>query len=1790
MTTFTDFFSQRLEAGGFTTEDALASILPLARQFAVAHRAGLVAPLQGIEPLRVDNTHLWFEEGRLQKPTLHTRQVEALQQPAARAVEVVGQYRVSLDVEEGREDLVSLQVGRRGEPLTQPVYLPGYVSWEHELGHHDPLTDIFVLGLLLASLTCGLDLNEPEQLAEFVQHRRNLFELNPRLHPVLAKLVVRMTELNRHRRPQDLGALLKTLENYRDQDVDFDLDLARQPAWETADRPSRRALILSCLQQRLFEISRRNRLLHFRATTQTINLTWASVPLSFDVENIRPEQILTWGHDFKKSVIAGRPVSLNKHLRFEEALYLPGQLDQIRNEARRDLTEYGFAQLRLVVCFLRWTNLKEKPVERFDSPLVLLPVRLTKTKGVRDVFTLEPLSTEAEINPVLRHYFKQLYAVELPEHVELTESSLDELYAHLAAQVQGSEPAVTIEKIDRPRINLIQASAQRRLEQYRRRVRLSGRGVRSFQELDYSYSRDNYHPLGLRLFQTRLCTQAPRLRTLVEESPRPRTFMMPVAPAPDKERRLFSVAEDASNPYQWEFDLCTVTLGNFHYRKMSLVRDYAVLLGREEGHPGFDAIFSLEPRASLTAPPAPLPLEESYPIVSCDPTQGSALALARTGQNFIIQGPPGTGKSQTITNLIADYVARGQRVLFVCEKRAALDVVYHRLQQAGLQQLCCLIHDSQDDKKEFILNLKQTYEGLLETKEGQAAKSEENRQRLLKDLKKELAPLEHVRAAMQAIAPEAGMPLRQLLERAIELREHTPELAPRAVEQLPAYRLWHENFAALERLQGSLAALQGNTVLAQHPLKRLHGRFATEERPLGAIQQTLAKVTDLLERILPVLKSSNLPAECWDSLDKTRQLVACAAKLEFLAERGLLAVLEPKSELSIKLAGFRKQVAAKQQEIKRAQRKTTGWRQKLMPDETLIALQQARALESSSLRFFKPRWWRLRSLLRRCYDFRSHTVQPTWTQILSALLPEQRLAAQVEEVEAKARAEFSFDGSLHEFAQRVSDILEAEAQLPAPLKEAQRALHADAQGNERVRHLVGLQANVAQLADELAALLVDHEGLSFAELQDELNLIEESLDELPEFLPCLKELANLPAPLASAWRGLALSALQVEAGSAKRTASALLRAEPELARFNGAVQAGHLGALEELYAHWQSANAAAVRDSVCRRFLERVRVASLPHAQLNAEQKEFKTLYNRGRRELEHEFGKTMRYRSIRDLVAGDSGRVLQDLKPVWLMSPFSVSDTLPLQDKLFDVVIFDEASQVTLEEAVPALFRAPQVLVVGDEMQLPPSRFFSAAQADEESLLVEDAAGQEVEYDLSSNSLLNHAARQLPATLLGWHYRSRSESLISYSNAAFYQGRLLTVPEVALSAAAVREILVHAAEDGGANVVQLLERPVSFHLLERGLYQNRRNPAEADYIAQLVRGLLARADGRSLGIIAFSEAQQGEIEQALQRLAHTDDDFRVRLEAEWMREQEGQFVGLLVKNLENIQGDERDVILLSVCYGPAPNGKMLMNFGPINQSGGERRLNVAFSRAKHHMVLVSSIRHHAITNDYNDGARALKNYLRYAETLSAGDLDTARRILWEINPAEDVRRRTATNHGVSAALTARLRERGYHVDTDVGQSDFRCDLAVRGEADSSYRLGILVDTEEYYQTGTLLERGVLRPRLLRNFGWTVYLVLTKDWFEDENAVLHSLEALLTGASSESVAVVADDVAWKCYLEQGDKFWEVRVAGADRIVRFGRLGTDGQTKTKTFPSARVALSDGRRLAEEKRARGFVDVG
>jgi predicted DNA-binding WGR domain protein len=405
-----------------------------------------------------------------------------------------------------------------------------------------------------------------------------------------------------------------------------------------------------------------------------------------------------------------------------------------------------------------------------------------------------------------------------------------------------------------------------------------------------------------------------------------------------------------------------------------------------------------------------------------------------------------------------------------------------------------------------------------------------------------------------------------------------------------------------------------------------------------------------------------------------------------------------------------------------------------------------------------------------------------------------------------------------------------------------------------------------------------------------------------------------------------------------------------------------------------------------------------------------------------------------------------------------------------------------------------------------------------------------------------------------------------------------------------------------------------------------------------MVRGLLKRQTGFSIGVVAFSEAQQGEIEEALSQLTEEDGEFGNLLEAEYTREENDVFCGLFVKNLENVQGDERDIIILSVCYAPGVSGRMLMNFGPINQSGGEKRLNVIFSRAKHHMAVVSSIRHSAITNDFNDGANSLKNFLHYAESISNGDPAEARRILENLDPTNRKRAETSIQKDfVVESLAAALRLRGYVVETHVGQSKFRCDLALRKDADTEFRLGIIVDTDAHYSNANMLDRYLYQPSILRAFNWNVTMVLTRDWYLDSEDVLNRIEKLFKGElvreavmepEIEKIAVpqkptesikesAGKPLAGKVqktsqiahgknadkskpaktekstvrYFEFGSgsssKFWEISIEQNAFTVRFGKRGSSGQSQTKRFSDEAKVLPEAEKLIAEKIRKGYV---
>jgi predicted DNA-binding WGR domain protein len=1860
-----------LSRGGLQTDDVLAVTLPLLREVAALHEQGQVAQLEGAASYRVTEAGtlaLLRAEGAA--PTANREAIERLQAPAASVLRVLGETRVTHEADAGLvvddlrvDDAAAAATGDAPVPPARPAYLPGYRAWEQRLGHHDAASDILCLGQVLASLACGLDFTSADDLRLFAANRENLFRLQERLHPVLAGVIGEMTELDRHRRAQDLPSLIRRLETYREQPRDLSLAGVVAPQDGVVQR---RRAIQQHLRDRLFDLSRRNRLLHFRPTQSSVNLTVASVPLVVDLKSIRLDQLCVWGGAFAADVLGGERVPLARWLRFEDQPYLPGSLDRIIQEARRDRAEYGFSQLSLVLAFLRWHNLKEDRDERIVSPLLLLPVDLARRKGVRDQYLLQADTTEAEVNPVLRQQLRQVYGIVLPGTLDLRSTSIEDFHAQLQAQIAATEPGVRLRLVTQPEIELVHQRARQRLEQFQRRQRVRApMAAAPAAATDYSYSADDFRPLGLKLFHERVRPSPLPLRAAVGGAPAVRYPQMashpasqPAADAAAQEAGAltFALRESSGNPYLWDLDLTAVTLGNFNYRKMSLVRDYNALVEADLANPAFDRVFSMQPRAMEAEAPAPLPLAEQWTVVPADATQAAAVALARGGTSYIIQGPPGTGKSQTITNLIADHVGRGRRVLFVCEKRAAIDVVFHRLRQQGLDELCCMIHDSQADKKAFVLNLKQTYEHWLNSDDG-LDEAQRQRQALVNGIAQDTQALERFDAAMRAVPEHVGAAVRELVHRLVALQEQVaqavpggqPPLTPVQREALPAFAVWQRHGDLAERLQRTLAETVGAPSLAAHAFARLGEALVRHERPLARLAELTDQAEALIDRCGDALAQAwpDAPALRWHDVARW---VAQARLLRGAAARGQLGLLDAASDWSGRLEAAVADLARLAGSAAAAAARTQHWREPLDRADAQAALLQAKAQEGAFWRVLLPSWWRLRKELQRRYDFARHAVRPQPSVVLGELVARH----EADEALAAARAQFTERFGAVEpepFVQMLHGLRDSALKEPAVAAFHRRLLTAAGGGDARtlVEALVALGPDADALAAALDELLTGADLLDLDALGEVVRDLREQADALPDLMPVLQELVDADPGLARVLRTLDLPAAAIEHAVAHESLERLYRSERWLPRFDGAVLARHVQRLGRAERQLFELNARSLRAAARRRFRENVQRSTLALSQLDADGKLFKKAYSAGRRELEHEFGKTMRYKSIRDLASADSGRVVRDMKPIWLMSPLSVSDTLPLAADLFDVVIFDEASQIPVEEAVPALYRAPQVIVVGDEMQLPPTSFFSAARdgEDGDGELAVDDEGERLAVVLDADSLLNQGARNLPATLLAWHYRSRYESLIGYSNAAFYAGNLYTIPDRSLPAGDQGEIVVHGAEvppeAAAAHADALLSRAISFHAVADAVYANRRNEGEARHIARLVRELLNRDTGRSIGVVAFSEAQQGEIEAALNELGSADPAFAQRLEAEYVREEDDQFCGLFVKNLENVQGDERDIIILSICYGRGPDGRMLMNFGPINQRGGEKRLNVIFSRARHHMAVVSSIRHDAITNDYNEGAAALKQFLRYAEQASRGNRGAAQQVLEGLNP---VTRKALA--GLEAAdpvarqLAAALKARGHAVDAQVGQSRFRCDLGIRDPRDGHYALAVLVDSAAHYANRDVFERYVSRPRILGAFGWRVIQVLSRDWYHEPQAVLDRIERALqeapvaeavqageaaddavlavavpeapptasapVGAAQPLAPAAADPAAlaapmaatapaaapalvrrFECTEGSSRKFWQVSQRGTDVTVNFGRIGTQGQTQLKQFGTGQRAQQEVQKLVAEKLKRGYVEI-
>ncbi|HUF99703.1 MAG TPA: AAA domain-containing protein [Ilumatobacter sp.] len=1695
-----------------STGDVLAVGLPLLHQLAAFHAEGLVSRLDGVAHLEYVDGALRIAPGATRPPRLDPRVEKCNPERSERGVEIL--QRLAVDHGDGMERghaITSLDVSDGTAPPDRPMLVVGYRAWEQMLDHHDALTDVHLAGLVLTSYATGLDLDHVDHVHRLALSRRHLLALVPSLHPVVAGVLTDMINPDRHRRPGDLYSTIALLEHHRELPADLDLTDAYEAPGDW--RPA----VLAALRERVFDTSRRNRALYFKPTASSVSLTEASVPLLLDTDRINAADLLTWNDRVAAEFTAGKPVDIERWCRFEEAPYLASTLDSIIASERRLRAEHGQGALRLIVAFLRWVD--PETGESVNSPLLTMPAQLSSQRGVRHRYRVAcdtSADATAEVNPVLRHVFERRFNIMLTTHLEPTPTAIAEFTTNLEAAVRATDPSIRIELVTTPRINLIRRSAQLRVDSYlRRRARAlaaSGRWRRQA----HSYDLDDWRPLGAELYRAYLAPIELPLQLVAGAAPVLRP--PPAFAAPARQRDEFSV-QQSSDRHRWEVDLCAVTIASLGGRRISLARDYdAAISAFEKGDSvpagtlaSFETIFAPRPRV-LDHPPLH-GIEVEQPLVlPADDSQARAVRRAVAEESFIIQGPPGTGKSQTIANLIAALVAENKRVLFVCEKRAAIDVVAHRLDQAGLGELVVTIHDSQLDRKAFIAELGETYSGWMSDIDDDR---EQRRDDALAAVRELLDPLE---AEFVEFGDDRGgrVSVTTLVQRLVTHRAAGVEAALNVPIGVDA-SAWLTSRPALDRVLTARPAAEAMSALGAIPSLRVRPRSLGHPDVVGepnasqrhdpvvtvrhigsALGAAMNRLTELCEAVPPTGDSGLLDRMTVADLLGIAPDLALLTRLATHAGRTMFDPEgDARQELRNSVAAIHAATAVAHERSAVASR----WVAVLDSRDAREALSVATDKEGSLFKMFSGRWREVKSLVERSYRFADHQVRPTVASVLTELVGMHDANESLAGLRATAQARFGTDAAAGAIA--ALERLDGNPLVDVFRQQASAANWLDALPVACGAVVAGTHSIIVASAVPVSALTHLARGLEATPVSHERMLLAWSA------------LNDAPAAVLDAALDPSSTIDQVEL-------AILTEALQRAGTTDGGRYAGErLDVItEQLLARHREllvANAGMVAARARTRFRDHVTFAESSMAGRSDADKEFKRAYNAGRRLLEREFQKKMRHRTIRELAGGESGLVVSDLKPVWMMSPLSVSDTLPLDVDgtsstsggsvgRFDVVVFDEASQIPVEDAVPTLLRSPQSIVVGDRMQLPPTRFFAGAHDLDDEVVV-DVDGHPQSVALDADSFLGQADLALPSALLSWHYRSRSEALIAYSNHAFYGARLATIPDRSLPGDERPEIVVHAASDAQTFANSVLDRPISFHRVTSGVYTDRRNDAEADYIAELIRALLHHPDRRTIGIVAFSEAQQSSIETALTELANIDPEFAEQLAAEEERVDDGEFVGLFVKNLENVQGDERDIIVMSVCYARDAAGRMRMNFGPINQSGGERRLNVIFSRAKRHMAIVSSIDGAAITNIHNDGAAHLARFLTFAAAESRRDgagTSVTKALL--TSPRPPVVSAAGT---IADQIADALRTKGHTVDTGVGRSEFTIDVAVRAAGGDGYSLGVLVEPGGGDATATA--RLVAEAGVLDAAGWNITRVLAVEWWFNPDHVLARLDAAAKG-------------------------------------------------------------------------------
>lgn len=1061
-------------------------------------------------------------------------------------------------------------------------------------------------------------------------------------------------------------------------------------------------------------------------------------------------------------------------------------------------------------------------------------------------------------------------------------------------------------------------------------------------------------------------------------------------------------------------------------------------------------------------------------VLDADSSQQRAILAVKEGCDLVIEGPPGTGKSQTIANLIAEALTDGKSVLFVSEKMAALDVVQSRLEDVGLGGYCVELHSNKTSKNRFTNEIARA----LDRDQPPEPAVEEP----LRKLKKRTRQLREYVVALHKEAQPLGLSPFEGISGLTKV-EDRPLVDVQIGSPLEISKSEYEE--AREELTELSVALGEVAPTEKHPLRGigLTGGGRTERDRLRQRAEEVAdKIDSLRSRVRELCEETGLKVpETFGEMQLTLEASGSAASSPG-AEESLL-----RSEEWNQMPAEAERLLEEGETYSSVHEQISGTLKPEALEEVLETEIQGleNYRESGWVRFLNPKYWRFRFQLK---DYYVPGASPGGEEgILQDLRDAQKYRESREFVEENSDAGERLFGSrweglesdwedLRGFADWITEIRQYAMEEVLTDEAYKRAAEGkiDEGQTERLREEIESQLSEVRSAVEGFRERVEaEEGLevdvtpnrSLQQLEDRLREIAGGADRLSEWSDfvgrrnrCLDGIAGDylsaaleesigPEDLEPAFRRVFFR-YWVEAIFAER---------PVLKDFRGSVHESHIDDFRELD--------------------EKSKDIAVRRARYQLSRKRNKLIEDENLREqvryLNREAQKSRRIHPIRKIMER-AGEAVKEIKPCFMMSPLSVSTYLPIEDTGFDLLIFDEASQITPEDAVGTFVRANQVVVVGDSKQLPPTNFFSV-QAQEGG----PGRFKEEKIEDLESILKEVSTAGLPSIRLKYHYRSQDESLIRFSNEEFYSDDpLYTFPS-------------RFQDDEFLGL--------KFEYLPDVTYDgDGKNVEEARRVVDAVEKHIRNRSHLSLGVGTFGRSQQRVIQDLIEERRRQNPDL------EFFFNQTGED-SFFVKNLERVQGDDRDVIFISVTYGPDENGRINRNFGPITGENGWRRLNVLTTRAQKQVRVFSSMRGEEIDTSGNisDGVVYLSRYLKYART---GDYPTT----------TDPRGGTVDSPFEEAVKSALERE-GYRVVPQVGESGFRIDLAVVDpDRPGEFICGIECDGASYHSAATVRERDRLRQQVLEDRGWTILRVWSTDWFTDKSVQIERLVEQIEEAREES--------------------------------------------------------------------------